>query len=131
MARTKSKQTGPKPASLRKAEFIQYWTDLPDCQEIRPVPVPYKHEGSTYAQDSIRITGSREFIDQVISNLKLYLALEADTTRLQVVYKQSVNRETGTPIDAWNCYIQVHERGDQAKMMNAYMSAITGRKKSV
>jgi hypothetical protein len=131
MARRKSQTRGPQPASLRKAEFIQYWGSIPDCQELDPAPVPYKHEGSTYAQDSIRITGTREYIDSVLSHLKPLLEFEGDMTRLQVVYKQTVNRETGLPIDAWNCYIQVHERGGEAKMINAYMSAMRGRRKSV
>jgi hypothetical protein len=120
-----------KPKSLRKEAFLAYWRLMTRKRKIKPSAVPYKWKGSTYAQDGIRITGSRKFVDQVISNLTGLLAYENDMTRLQVVYKQTVDRDSGQPIDAWNCYIQVHERGDQAKMANAFMSAITGRANSV
>ena len=116
-----------KPKSLRKEAFLAYWGAMKKKRGIRPRPVPYKHKGSTYAQDGIRITGSRMFVDQVISNLTSLLSFENDMTRLQVVYKQTVDRETEQPIDAWNCYIQVHERGGEAQMVNAFMSAMTGR----
>ena len=115
------------PKSLRKAAFLAYWEAMKNRRAIRPTPVPYKHRGSTYARDGIRITGSRMFVDQVISNLTGLLRYENDMTRLQVVYKQTVDRETGQPIDAWNCYIQVHERGGEAQMINAFMSGMTGR----
>ena len=86
----------------------------------------YKHQGSTYDQDGIRITGSEEFIDSVLSRLKDLLSAENGSTRLQVVYKQSTDRKTGATMNSHNCYVQVHERGDQAKMVNAYASALVG-----
>ena len=119
------------PKSLRKEAFLAYWGAMKRRRPVRPRAVPYKHKGSTYAEDGIRITGSRVFVDQVISNLTPLLQYENDRTRLQVVYKQTVDRETGLPIDAWNCYIQVHERGGEAQMVNAFVSAVAGREKSV
>jgi len=86
--------------------------------------VPYKHKGSTYDQDGIRLTGSKQFIDSVLSNMKELLDFESDTTRLQLVYKRSTDNKTGAEIDGYNCYIQVHERGGEAKMMNAFISSI-------
>lgn len=114
-----------KPKSLRKEQFLQYWTAMKRRRAIKPRPVPYKFSGSTYAQDGIRVTGSRKFVDQVLSRLTDLLVHENDMTRLQVVYKQTTNKETGRPIDAWNCYIQVHQRGGEAQMVNAFMSAMT------
>jgi len=116
-----------KPLSLRKAEFLSYWGAMKRKRTLAPKPVPYKFSGSTYAEDGIRITGSRKFVDQVLSRLTDLLVYENDMTRLQVVYKQSTNKETGQPIDAWNCYIQVHTRGGEAQMINAYVSAMSGR----
>lgn len=104
--------------SLKKAEFLEHWATLEEDQQVNPRPVPYKHTGSTYDQDGIRITGSRQFVDSVLSRIKDLLVYEGSTTRLQVVYKQTVDRDTGQPLDAWNCYVQVHERGGQAKMAN-------------
>jgi len=104
---------------MRKAQFLNHWNDIDPDQTIQIQQVPYKHKGSTYDQDGIRITGSTEFIDSVLSRLKDLLAHENGNTRLQVVYKQSTCRKTQQPIDGFNCYVQVHERGSQAKMVNA------------
>lgn len=103
---------------MKKAEFLDHWKNIEPDQRIKISQVPYKHEGSTYAEDGIRITGSKEFIDSVLLRLKSLLYYESPTTRLQVVYKQSVDRNRQMPLDSWNCYIQVHERGDEAKIMN-------------
>jgi len=100
--------------SLKKSEFLDYWKSVKPNQEIKITPVPYKHAGSTYDEDGIRITGSREFIDSVLSRLKDLLKHENGSTRLQVVYKESVERETQQKLDSWNCYIQVHRRGRES-----------------
>ena len=104
---------------MQKKEFINHWSNLPTNSSILPSPVPYKHTGSTYDEDGIRITGSPEFIDSVLSHLKTMLAYGSNTTRLQVVHKESIDRETQTPLNSYNCYIQVHERGNQAKQINS------------
>lgn len=118
-----------KPLRLSKAEFLDYWAALPADQPVKPRPVAYKHSGSTYAEDSIRITGTRAFIDSVISRLQDLLVNENGFNRLQVVYQQTTDKETGRPIDAWNCYIQVHERGGQAQMVNAIYDILKGVQK--
>lgn len=109
----------PKPDRLSKEEFLQYWKQLPPNQKIKPVPVAYKHKGSTYAEDGIRITGSRKFVDSVISHLQDMLQYENGRTRLHVNYTQSTDKEARYPIDSWVCYIQVHERGREAQIVNA------------
>jgi len=73
--------------------------------------VPYTHEGSTYAEDGVRITGSKAFVDSVLSRLKDLLRYEGEETRLQVVYKKSTDRESGRTLTSYNCYVQVHARG--------------------
>lgn len=109
---------------MKKAEILRHWTDLNENQEIKPRPVPYKHQGSTYAEDGIRITGSMEFIDSILSNLKELLEFENPLTRLQLNYQESKDRESGESLGSWNCYIQVHERGSDAKMANLLASSI-------
>ena len=104
---------------MRKAQFLEHWRDNIDANRpIQITPVAYKHTGSTYDEDGIRLTGSTEFIDSVLSRLKDLLLKESNTTRLQVVYKQSTDRKTGCLMDSFNCYIQVHQRGGEAQMMN-------------
>jgi hypothetical protein len=112
---------------MRKAQILEHWKNLPSNQQITPTVIPYKHEGSTYAEDGIRITGSKEFIDSVLSNLKPLLKYENGETRLQVVYQESKDRATGKPTGSYSAYIQVHERGGDAKMANALASSMAGR----
>tara|TARA_Y100000310_G_C20174698_1_gene575275 strand:+ start:230 stop:553 length:324 start_codon:yes stop_codon:yes gene_type:complete len=103
---------------MRKAEIMKHWQSLDAGLPITPAPVPYKHKGSTFDQDGIRITGSPEFIDSVLSTLKGVLGCENGKTRLQLAYSQSVCKESGRKLDSFQCYVQVHDRGPQAQMVN-------------
>ncbi len=96
---------------MEKKPFLKHWAKLRADQDLDPSPVRYSHEGSTYAEDGIRITGSKAFVDSVLSRLKDLLKFESEETRLQVVYKRSTDRESGKTISSYNCYIQVHGRG--------------------
>ena len=112
---------------MQKAAFLQHWKTLTPNQPIKPAVIPYKHEGSTYAEDGIRITGSREFIDSVLSRLTDLLRFENGETRLQVNYQESKDRASGQLTGSWNCYVQVHARGGEAIMVNAFVSGLAGR----
>ncbi len=96
---------------MEKKQFLKHWSSLRKNQKLQPRPVQYSHEGSTYAEDGIRITGSRKFVDSVLSRLKDLLKYECDETRLQVVYDRSSDRESGRLLSSWNCYLQIHQRG--------------------
>jgi hypothetical protein len=109
---------------MQKKAILDHWRALPDNQPIRPTVIPYKHEGSTYAEDGIRITGSAQFIDAVLSRLKDMLAFEGLTTRLQLNYQESKDRESGRMLGSYNCYIQVHERGGEAKLINSHFGRL-------
>ena len=112
---------------MNKEQIVNHWQGLKSNQPIAISPVPYKHQGSTYAEDGIRITGSKPFIDSVLSRLKDLLEHENSDTRLQLVYKQSVDKDTGVELPSFNCYIQVHERGHEARMCNAFIDGIKQR----
>ena len=103
---------------MRKNQALNHWNKLETDQALKPVPVPYKHTGSTYGQDGIRITGSPEFIDSVLSKLKDLLQYENGETRLQLVYNQITCKKSGLKMNTHNCYYQVHERGNEAKIMH-------------
>jgi hypothetical protein len=107
---------------MRKKDMLAHWQSLPANQPVNPAVVPYKHEGTTYSEDGIRITGSSAFIDSVLSRLKDLLGFESLTTRLQVSYQQSKDRVTGEMLGSYNCYVQVHERGGEAKAMNSVLA---------
>jgi hypothetical protein len=114
---------------MKKDEILEHWKHLEPNQPIKVTPVPYKHQGSTYAEDGIRITGTKEFIDSVLSCLKPLLAYEGVKTRLQVIYQESKDRETGSSLGSYNCYVQVHTRGQEAQMMGAFLEGIKGKKR--
>lgn len=96
---------------MEKKPFLKHWASIRKNQKLSPKPVRYTHEGSTYAEDGIRITGSRQFIDSVLSRLKDLLMYEGEETRLQAVYQRSLDRESGKALTSYNCYVQVHDRG--------------------
>jgi hypothetical protein len=114
-------------AAMKKEQALKHWAALPANQPVKPAVVPYKHKGSTYGQDGIRITGSPAFIDSVLSRLKELLAHENAETRLQLSYAEATDKETGAKTGSYSCYVQVHERGGEAQMVNAYASALCGR----
>ena len=66
------------------AEALKQWAALePGADPLAVMaPIPYKATGSKYGTDSIRIGGSPEFIDAVLSNLKPILDGENHATRL-------------------------------------------------
>ncbi len=113
---------------MKKAEVLERWRGLEPNQHLKPDAVPYKHTGSTYDECGIRITGTTKFIDSVLSRLKDLLEYEGSDTRLALVYQEAVERKTQVPTGSYSAYIQVHERGPEAKAMNAFLEGIKRRK---
>lgn len=111
---------------MNKAEALQHWRLIPQLQEITPHPIPYKHAGSTFGEDQIRITGSLNFISQVLSNLKPLLEYEATGTRLALNLQPCKDRATKELLDppAFSCYIAVHERGPEAQVMGQILAGL-------
>jgi hypothetical protein len=95
-----------------KDEIVQYWKALRPDMPIQITPIRYDHDGTTYAEDGVRITGSREFIGSVLARLKEFINFENAQTKLQLVY-----RETDSPSQVYTAktsfvfYIQTKERG--------------------
>lgn len=110
-----------------KAEMIERWQGIEPNQVLRPGVIPYKHKGSTFDRDGIRITGSMQWIDAVLSRLTDLLSYEGVDTRLQVSYRQSNDKQGNLIPDAYNCYVQVHQRGSEGAIMQAYMAGDTGK----
>ena len=104
---------------MKKAEFIKHWKMIEPNQPVKPTPIAYKHKGSTFDEDGIRILGSPEFIDSVLSRLKDVLEYENGRTRLSISHAEATDRHTGRPLGSYKVYVQVHERGSQAVAMNS------------
>ena len=101
---------------MKKTDALRRWADLTPNQPIIPhfKALSADSKGSTFGANQIRITGSPDFVDAVLSHLKEVIDLEAGSTRLDfsiasvkpVFDKQWANAEH----DAEVCYIQVKER---------------------
>jgi len=105
---------------------MQQWRELPANMPIlgKMRPIAYKARGSRYGACGIRIDGTPEFIDAVLSHLKELLAGENQVTRLELARnpvdgkgldKSFENAET----NAECCYIRLHVRGNEGSMAAA------------
>lgn len=113
MGETPAAQPQQKKWKATKDEIIRLWQSLRPDMPIQMTPVRYDHKGTTYAEDGVRITGSKEFISSVLPRLKEFMNFESPTTKLQLVY-----RETDSPSQSFVdnktsfvFYIQARERG--------------------
>jgi hypothetical protein len=115
---------------MNKKELLAHWKQLIPGQN--PLPhfeaMPYKKKGSSFGCSGIRIDGSPQFIDAVLSNLKPLLEGEGTATRL-AVSRIPVTRQEGYKAgenasnDAEVCYIRLQERGHEAIMVNTIFEA--------
>lgn len=121
---------------MKKAEAMDRWEKLPENMPIMPhfAAIPYKSRGSNYGACGIRIDGTPEFIDAVLSHLKELLQGEGIDTRLglarNVVDGSGIGKETPNRAsnDAECCYIRLHERGIEGKFLAAVDRAATARR---
>ena len=104
---------------LDKKTALNHWRSLSKPLPIKSHPIAYKHKGSTYGHDGIRVEGSREFIDAILSRLTDLMAYENTDTRLNLNYQKVQPRE-GKPASGgdWVCYVKIHQRGDEARAVN-------------
>ena len=114
---------------MKKKETLDHWRAMPDDRNPLDVmrAIAYKTTGARYGLDGIRIDGSPEFIDAVLSRLKPLLAGENASTRLELSYNEVKPRDGHDYNGGHCCYIRLHERGQEAKHINAMYQAATGR----
>ena len=113
---------------MKKQDALNHWKGLEDNLPVLPVmrPISYKTTGSTYGACGIRIDGSPEFIDAVLSRLKDLIAGESTYTRLELARNEvkptTINGEVkhfdNAAIGAECCYIRLHKRGREAVIFN-------------
>ena len=105
-----------KPWKAKRADILQFWQGLRPNQPIRPTPVSKHHKGTKFRQDGLRVTGSPDFINGVLSRLKDLLQFETNPgTKLEVEYRQIESKEgvlQGEPI--YVAYIHVIEKRDSS-----------------
>lgn len=99
--------------SAKKQEVLNFWKALSPMPLIIN-PISKDHEGSTFGEDGIRITGSPQFIYSIMSRLKDFLNLESDNTKLQILFKESDRLNPNKPNKkSYAFYIQVKQRGSK------------------
>jgi hypothetical protein len=103
--------TTAKPRRLGKADILARWESLSPDQPLRVSPIASDHTGSNYDQDTMRILGSLEFIDSILSRLQGLLEFDSGQSRLELTITETVDRNTGNLTGAWACYIRIKERG--------------------
>jgi hypothetical protein len=75
-----------------KQTILDHWDSLDPDQPLAITPIDSKHKGTTYTEDTIRLTGSKEFIDSVLAHIKGMLEYNGNGCRLEPIYMQTVTR---------------------------------------
>lgn len=108
-------QNAVKPWSAKKPEIMQMWQNLRPNLPIYVDPISKGGDAgsSSYGEDGIRISGSRNFIAGVLSRLKEILAYENPQTKLRLVFRSADSKdgEFHPEKQAYVFYINVEERG--------------------
>jgi hypothetical protein len=102
-----------KPWKANKKQVLQFWKNLNPNSQLQVRPIPASHKGSTMQEDSVRVTGSKEFIASVISHLKDFIRYENPNlgTKVVVQYRQSARSLIPGAKDSYMIYITIRERG--------------------
>lgn len=110
-----------KPWKAKRQDVVSFWQSLKPNMPIKPTPVSRLHKGTRFDQDGIRITGSPDFINGVISRLKDMLQYDAHPgTKLDVEYRQIETKDgevKGMPIYVF--YIHVLEKTEDSQPRNS------------
>lgn len=112
-----------KPISLKKQEILDRW-DAADPDAPPPlVPIDSDYKGSTYAEDSFRVTGSQEWIDWILARVKPLLEFDSNGNRLIPMYMQTSKRSmvegklvTGEMTGSWAFYFKCQSRNNGGRM---------------
>lgn len=101
-----------KPWKAKRADIIRFWASLRPNQPIQPTPVSKYHTGTKFREDGLRITGSPDFINGVLSRIKDVLQYDTNpATKLEIEYRQITNKQGG-PMDRpiYVCYLHVIQK---------------------
>lgn len=114
---------------MKKDETLTRWKQLEPTNPLPYMePIPYKARGSRYGACGIRIDGTPEFIDAVLSQLKSLIDGENHVTRLELARNKVDGSGIGKALPnaahgdkpAECCYIRLHVRGHQGAVASAF-----------
>jgi hypothetical protein len=111
---------------MKKAETLSSWKALPDNLPMlaHMNPIPYKARGSTYGACGIRIDGTPQFVESVLSHLKELIDGENHITRLALnrtkVDGSGIGKDLPNAAEqAEVCYIRLHVRGSEGAIASS------------
>jgi hypothetical protein len=94
----------------KKTDVLRFWHMLRELP-IFPNPIPVTHKGSSYNQDTIRITGNSDFINSILSKMKDFLRYQNNPTiELNVDYRQILDKYDRPVPAKYACYIKLKEK---------------------
>lgn len=99
-----------------KAEIISHWSQLTPRGPIPITPKPHDHYGTSLDEDTIRVTGSQQFIDAILARLRELIQLETQDTELEVRYEKSRYEHAGSNVPNFQFYCSVKYKNPARKI---------------
>lgn len=99
-----------KPWKAKKNEIMTFWRTIAPNIPLQLQPIDNVHKGSTLQQDTLRITGSKEFITTVLSRLKDFIVYENPNTKLVLDYRQNAKSLKPGEKNSYLFYLNVRNR---------------------
>jgi len=97
---------------MTKEEIIDHWKALDENQELAMAPIPADISARRYVHDAITLTGSKEFIDSILSRIKDLMDYESETSNLHLVYMERKDKIDGNELDrSWIFCLSAQEKG--------------------
>ena len=95
----------------KRDDILQMWNTIRPYLPINAEPVPHEHFGTRYRYDGIRITGTAQFINAILSRMKDFLRYENHPGVVLDVEYEKIKTKEKEPIDVprYVCYIHVME----------------------
>lgn len=99
-----------KPWKAKKSEILTFWKALTPNIPMQLQPIDSAHKGSTLQQDTMRVTGSKEFITTILSRLKDFIVYENPDTKLVLDYRQNAKSLMPGQKNSYLFYLNVRKR---------------------
>ena len=97
--------------TLPKADVLERWQQLPAGKQLNPAAIPHGTTGSSYGEDTIRITGSLSWCDAVLSNLRGLLRHENTKRVLEVAFSEQKEKNTSKRVKGkYVVYLKLKEK---------------------
>lgn len=93
-----------------RKEIVQMWRNLNPNTPIIVNPIKVGHKGTKFRSDGIRLTGTAQFINGVLSRIKDILAYEGNGYKIDIEYREidGHGQQEGAAAN-YVCYIYVEQ----------------------